>query len=202
LEDIAKIYYNVHDWEFTMKAIIIFCSLVFAMTAYADMNIGGITIPSTKSFAGKQLSLNGAGTREKFWMDMYVGALFVTKKTKDAQLLINADENIAMELTIVSSLITSDKMSDAVEEGFEKSAKGNLSSLRSRIDQFKGFFKEKIKKGDVFSMIYESGKGLTVLKNGNKAGVIPGLDFKKGLFGIWLGEDPADSDLKKGLLGT
>ena len=37
--------------------------------------------------------------------------------------------------------------------------------------------------------------------NGNKAGVIPGIDFKKGLFGIWLGEDPADSDLKKGLLG-
>ncbi len=185
-----------------MRIMIIFCSLLFVVSAYADMNIGGISIPSTKTFAGKSLSLNGAGTREKFWMDMYVGALFVTKKTKDAQSIINADESIAMELTIVSSLITSDKMSDAVEEGFEKSVKGNLSSLRSRIDQFKSFFKDKIKKGDVFSMIYESGKGITVLKNGNKAGVIPGLDFKKGLFGIWLGDDPADKDLKNGLLGA
>lgn len=184
-----------------MRAIIILCSFLFVMSAYADMNIGGVNIPSTKTFAGRSLSLNGAGTREKFWMDMYVGALYVTKKTKDAQSIINADESIAMELTIVSSLITSDKMSDAVEEGFEKSANGNISSLRSRIDQFKSFFKEKIKKGDVFSMIYEPGKGITVLKNGNKAGVISGLDFKKGLFGIWLGEDPADSDLKKGLLG-
>jgi len=185
-----------------MRAIFIFCALFYAMTAYADVQIGGITIPSTKSFAGKQLSLNGAGTREKFWMDMYVGALFVTKKTKDAQSIISADDHMTMELTIVSSLITSDKMSDAVEEGFEKSAKGNLSALRSRIDQFKSLFKEKIKKGDVFSMIYEPGKGITVLKNGNKAGLISGLDFKKGLFGIWLGDEPADADLKKGLLGS
>ena len=181
--------------------MIIFC-FFFASTMLAEMNVGGIAIPDTKSFAGKTLTLNGAGTREKFWMDMYVGALFVTKKTKDAQSIINADEVLAMELTIVSSLITSDKMSDAVEEGFGKSAKSNLPSLRSRIDQFKGFFKEKIKKGDIFSMIYEPGKGLTVLKNGAKAGAIPGLDFKKGLFGIWLGDDPADSDLKKGLLGA
>ena len=83
-----------------------------------------------------------------------------------------------------------------------KSPKGNVASLRSRIDQFKGFFKEKIKKGDVFSMIYEPGKGVTVLRNGTKAGTISGLDFKKGLFGIWLGDEPADKDLKKGLLGT
>lgn len=185
-----------------MKIIIFVCGILSAITAFADMNIGGIVIPDTKSFAGKTLTLNGAGTREKFWMDMYVGALFVTKRTKDAQSIINADESTAIELTIVSSLITSDKMSDAVEEGFAKSAKNNLSTLRSRIDQFKGYFKDKIKKGDVFTMIYEAGKGLTVLKNGNKTGVIPGLDFKKGLFGIWLGDDPADSDLKKGLLGT
>ncbi|MFZ9815128.1 MAG: chalcone isomerase family protein, partial [Candidatus Kapaibacteriota bacterium] len=168
----------------------------------ADITVSGITIPSTKTFSGKSLVLNGAGIREKFWMDMYVGALFVTKKTQNAQSLINADEPMAMELTIVSSLISSDKMSDAVEEGFEKSANGNVSSLRSRIDQFKGFFKEKIKKGDVFSMIYEPGKGVSVLRNGNKAGTISGLDFKKGLFGIWLCDDPADKDLKKGLLGS
>ncbi|MFM8841043.1 MAG: chalcone isomerase family protein [bacterium] len=185
-----------------MRLLLFLCSMLISGTMYADITVSDVLIPSTKTFSGKSLTLNGAGIREKFWMDMYVGALFVTKKTRDAQYLINADEAIAMELTIVSSLITSDKMSDAVEEGFEKSSKGNVSALRSRIDQFKGFFKEKIKKGDVFSMIYEPGKGLTVLRNGNKAGTISGLDFKKGLFGIWLGDDPADKDLKKGLLGS
>ena len=185
-----------------MRIFVLACSLLFATSVFADITVSGINIPSTKTFSGKSLVLNGAGIREKFWMDMYVGALFVTKKTQNAQSIINADEPMAMELTIVSSLISSDKMSDAVEEGFEKSANGNVSSLRSRIDQFKGFFKEKIKKGDVFSMIYEPGKGVSVLRNGNKAGTISGLDFKKGLFGIWLCDDPADKDLKKGLLGS
>ncbi|MGA1413751.1 MAG: chalcone isomerase family protein [Candidatus Kapaibacteriota bacterium] len=185
-----------------MRIIVLACSLLLATSAFADITVSGITIPSTKTFSGKSLVLNGAGIREKFWMDMYVGALFVTKKTQNAQSLINADEPMAMELTIVSSLISSDKMSDAVEEGFEKSANGNVSSLRSRIDQFKGFFKEKIKKGDVFSMIYEPGMGVSVLRNGNKAGTISGLDFKKGLFGIWLCDDPADKYLKKRLLGS
>lgn len=185
-----------------MRFILFLCALFVSSSAFADISVSGVNIPSMKMFAGKSLMLNGAGTREKFWMDMYVGALFVSKKNRDAQSIIHADEPMAMELTIVSSLISSDKMSDAVEEGFEKSSKGNTSSLRSRIDQFKGFFKEKIKKGDVFTMIYETGKGLTVLRNGNKSGTIPGLDFKKGLFGIWLCDEPADKDLKKALLGS
>ena len=38
-------------------------------------------------------------------------------------------------------------------------------------------------------------------KNGNKKGSIAGLEFKKALFGIWLGDKPADDDLKTGMLG-
>ena len=38
-------------------------------------------------------------------------------------------------------------------------------------------------------------------KNGVKKGTIEGLDFKKALFGIWLGNKPADDDLKDGMLG-
>ena len=34
-----------------------------------------------------------------------------------------------------------------------------------------------------------------------KKGTIEGLDFKKALFGIWLGNKPADDDLKAGMLG-
>jgi hypothetical protein len=32
-------------------------------------------------------------------------------------------------------------------------------------------------------------------------GTIKGLDFKKAVFSIWLGEKPADSKLKKKMLG-
>jgi hypothetical protein len=32
-------------------------------------------------------------------------------------------------------------------------------------------------------------------------GTIKGIDFKRAVFSIWLGEKPADAKLKKGMLG-
>ena len=92
-------------------------------------------------------------------------------------------------------------MIDAVEEGFENSTDGRVGPLKSKIDQFIGFFKEEIKKGDVFDITYQPGKGVVSYKNGEEKGTIKGADFKKALFGIWLSNRPADDDLKEGMLG-
>jgi len=52
------------------------------------------------------LVLNGAGYRSKYWLSLYVGALYVTKKTSDPESIIEADEKMALQITIISSLIT------------------------------------------------------------------------------------------------
>ena len=61
--------------------------------------------------------------------------------------------------------------------------------------------KEEIKKGDVFIIMNVPDEGVVVYKNGSKKGSIDGYDFKRALFGIWLGDKPADDDLKAGMLG-
>lgn len=183
-----------------MKYLVIFI-FVCLTSMNADQEIGGIKIPSSIKVADQQLLLNGAGTREKFWMDMYVGALFVKTKTQNASEIIAANDIMVMELTIVSGLITSQKMSDAVDEGFIKSTNNSLSSLQSRINQFKQLFKDEIKKGDKYVFQYEPSKGLSIIRNGKLSAIIPGLDFKRALFGIWLCDNPADKDLKLQLLG-
>jgi hypothetical protein len=61
--------------------------------------------------------------------------------------------------------------------------------------------KDKINKKDIFIIVYVPNAGVSVYKNGSKKGTIEGLDFKKALFGIWLGNNPADDDLKAGMLG-
>ncbi|MEY3311846.1 MAG: hypothetical protein RL348_1186 [Bacteroidota bacterium] len=183
-----------------MKYLLLFIFVCFT-TMKADQEIGGIKIPGSIKVADQQLILNGAGTREKFWMDMYVGALFVKAKTQNASEIIAANEMMVMELTIVSGLITSQKMSDAVDEGFIKSTNNSLSALQARINQFKQIFKDEIKKGDKYIFQYEPSKGLSIIRNGKLSAIIPGLDFKKALFGIWLCDNPADKDLKSQLLG-
>lgn len=185
-----------------MKKVLLLLAFVACIPmANAQTVVEGVTLDNNISVMGNELSLNGAGLREKFWIDLYVGGLYTEARTKDAKMVINADKPMAMKLHIVSARVTKDKMVDAVEDGFENSTNGKQESMRAEIDQFKGFFNEEIVEGDIFTIAYVPNTGVVVMKNGKKKGSIAGLDFKKALFGIWLGNNPADKDVKKGMLG-
>lgn len=160
-----------------------------------------VTLPDTLSTHHGRLILNGSGVRSKFFLDLYVGGLYLRQKESDPQKIIAADQPMAIRLHITSSLITSKKMEDATREGFEKATGGELEPLNSRIEQFIAVFKEEIRDGDVYDMRYAPGAGVAIVKNGKLYSVIPGLDFKKALFGIWLGDHPAQESLKKAMLG-
>ncbi|HSP12449.1 MAG TPA: chalcone isomerase family protein [Salegentibacter sp.] len=183
------------------KLLFLVFAFVFIAVAPAQTKAGGATLPNSVTFEGKTLVLNGVGVREKFWMDMYAGALYLNAKSSNASAIMGANEPMAIKLHMVSKMITSDRMIEAVNEGFENSTRGNTASLKSEIEKFKGFFKEEIKINDVFDIVYLPSKGVVVFKNGNELGTIKGIAFKKALFGIWLSENPADKKLKSGMLG-
>jgi hypothetical protein len=185
-----------------MKSKIITLLMVIAttLTVNAQKTVSGVKLDEKITLEGQNLVLNGAGTRVKFFMDMYVVALYLDKKSTNANEIMASKDEAAIRLTIVSGLITSDKMIDAVTEGFENSTGGKTAPLKSKIDKFISLFKEKIKKGDVFTML-NTNEGVVIYKNNIKKGVIEGNDFKKALFGIWLSAKPADKNLKKAMLG-
>lgn len=177
------------------------CFAMIAQISVAQEEISGVTPAKSIEVSGKQLTFNGAGLREKLFLDLYVGSLYVTNKSTDGNKVANADEAMAITLDIVSGLITSDKMISATNEGFEKSTNGNTEPIKNEIATFISAFKEEIKTGDHFVIAYTPEGGVEVSKNGKKIKTIQGLEFKKALFGIWLGKKPADDDLKEGMLG-
>lgn len=182
----------------------IFTVLLVVLSTFsmdAQKTVSGVKVDEKLALDGNNLTLNGAGVREKFFMDMYVGSLYLTKKSTNAQDIIDSKESAAIKLNIVSGMITSDKMISAINEGFENSTGKKTAPYKAKIDKFKGFFKEKINKGDTFIILYDAKDGIIVYKNGVKKGSIEGHDFKKALFGIWLGKKPADDDLKDDMLG-
>lgn len=183
------------------KILYALVALTLAQPVAAQKEISGVKPAKTINVGNQELIYNGAGLREKFFLDLYVGALYVTTKSNDPNQLINSNESMAITLDIVSGLISSDKMISAVNEGFEASTKGNTTPLKSEIQTFKDAFKEEIVKGDHFVIAYLKSSGTEVYKNGKKLKTIKGLEFKKALFGIWLCDDPADEDLKEGMLG-
>jgi hypothetical protein len=183
------------------KALVLLL-LTAGFTAPASaLEVGGTSIPETYSAMGTDLSLNGAGTRSKWFIDLYVGGLYLPGKMSDGQAVINADEPQAITLHIVSGMITSEKMKEATIDGFESSTGGDLSGIQSDVDAFLDVFSEEIVEGDVFDLVYLPGEGIRVMKNGEARDTIEGLAFKKALFGIWLSDEPAQEDLKEKMLG-
>ena len=165
------------------------------------LSVEGVDVPDTYTAQQSELTLNGAGTRSKWFMDLYVGGLYTPQKASHAAAVINADEPQAITLHIISGLITSEKMTSATLEGFESATGGNLAPIQSDVNAFLDVFSEEIKEGDVFDLVYLPGEGVRVLKNGDARATVGGLEFKKALFGIWLSDEPAQEDLKQKMLG-
>lgn len=183
----------------TLLLLFFSCSLSFVQ---GQTEIGGATLPGYLNFEDAELRLNGAGVREKFWMNMYAAGLYLQKSSSDAKEIIQADAPMAIRLHIVSKMITSKRMIEAVDEGFKNATGGNTSKISAEIKRFKSFFEDKINKNDVFDIVYLPEQGVKVYKNDEEKGMIKGMEFKQALFGIWLSHKPADEALKNGLLGN
>ena len=186
-----------------MKNLLLVCIAILSFQmATAQTQVGSVTLPNSVTYAGESLALNGAGIRKKaLVLKLYSGGLYLSSKSSDANVIVNADETMAIKLHITSGFVSSDAMSEAVRDGFNASMEGNTASLSSEIEKFIGFFGEEILENNVFDITYQKGSGVVAYKNGKELGVIAGMKFKKALFGIWLGNNAVDSKLKKAMLG-
>ncbi|MBI3134597.1 MAG: chalcone isomerase family protein [Bacteroidetes bacterium] len=185
-----------------MKAILLVTFFVAGLTATAQTKIGGVIMPNVVKAGDEYLKINGGGIREKMFMDLYIGVLYLREKSSDASKIIEADEPMAIKMRVISSMVSKENMEEAIRSGFDKSTNGNTSAIKSKIDQLiTAGFKDEIAVGDIIDLIYMPGKGTTLHKNNSAVVTITGLDFKKALFGIWLCSQPADENLKNKMLG-
>lgn len=175
--------------------------IVLSLKSQAQTKIKGVDVPATIDTEKGKLQLNGAGIRTKYIFDLYVGALYLKEKNKDPKSIINQDAPQAIRMYVISDKITNKKMEETIKEGFEKATNGNIGPYKSKIDQLMQAFKEEIHIKDVIDIIYLPGAGVKLYKNGKLKTQVEGLDFKKLLFTIWFGDDPADEDLKENMLG-
>jgi hypothetical protein len=176
------------------------CIFSFALFPQSR-DIEGVKIPDKLSLENEALVLNGAGVREKYFLDLYVCALYLRSKSEDPIKIMNADEKMAIRITIVSSFVSNSAMQKAVREGFEKSTNGNTKPLAREIEMIISAFNDPITKGDMYEITYSPAAGCHLFKNGTKKIQIPGLKFKQALFGIWLGSNPAHTELRNELMG-
>ena len=164
-------------------------------------NIEGIDFPNDLSINEDTFVLNGGGLREKLgFLDLYVGGLYLSVKSSDANQIIMSDNPMAIRIIIASRLVTRDRFIEALEEGFKNTNVGKYTPME--IERFKKYLSDPFELDDEIILVYSSGEESTyVYKNSEIRGKFSGLPFKQALFGIWLGDKPAQESLKKGMLG-
>ena len=150
-----------------------------------------------------ELVLNGAGVRTRFFFRVYVGALYLPQKSAAAPAIIQDAGARRIALHMLREL-SAEQFIGALEDGLQKNhAADELAKLNPRVQQLRAIFEavKTAKPGDVIFIDYLPGTGTRITVNGAVQGMIAGEDFNRALLRIWLGDSPADSDLKKGMLG-
>ncbi len=162
----------------------------------------GVRMPDSVTVEGKQLKLNGMGLRKKTVLiasvDVYVAGFYVETPSQNATELISSDEAKRMTLYMLRDLGKS-KITDALRDGFEKNSKAQMTVLKERLESLIAMIPD-AKKGSTIVITYIPETGTVLARPGDRV-VIPGRDFAEALFSVWLGRNPVDEGLKKGLLG-
>lgn len=184
-----------------MKRILFsgFLFLFLAVGSWA-IEVAGVDFPETVQVGEQTLVLNGAGVRQKtiFNVNIYAQGLYLLEKTSDSDAILVADEPMMIRLAIVTGLISAKEFTDSTLAAFDESTGGNMAPLQKEIDMFLSVFQEKIKKGDVYDIVYIPGTGIEVFKNGATTSpvCIPGMAIKEATFGCWIGVRSEDRLMK------
>ena len=185
------------------KIILLLSLISFSSLPIQAKEIAGVNIPESISLSDQstKLVLNGAGIRAKFIFDIYIGSLYLEKKAHTPTEVYNMHGEKRVSMHFLYSEVDKEKLVHGWNEGFENNlSEQEMKKFKSQINQFNNLFVT-VKKGDVINLNFIPTTGTQVVINNKIKGLVKGDDFYVALLKIWLGEEPADSDLKEAMLG-
>ena len=185
-----------------MIALPVLFSVLFP-TSINARQLGDVTLPDSVTLDGTEatLQLNGMGYRTRFVFDIYVAGLYTQSrvKSRDAAQALDGPKRVVMHM--VYDEVERKKITNGWNDGFEENnSDKQLEKLQARLKIFNSYFPD-LKKNDVLLFDYIPATGTRVTINGEVKGAIEGADFYSALLDVWLGEEPADDDLKQAMLG-
>ncbi len=156
-------------------------------------------VPTQQAIGSLALPLNGLQLFEYWGFNLYTAALYAPAGTADTSAEVLADIPKSLILHYHRK-IRADQIIKAAEHNLLKNPANDMNALRPPIDTLHKAFVN-VDKGDTYELRYEPGKGTTLLFNGEFKVTVPGSDFQRAYFGIWLSDYSINSKLRDALLG-
>lgn len=186
-----------------MRKLLLVLALCSA-AAHAALDVQGVKFEDRVQIGSAELKLSGAGMRAKFFLKVYAVGLYAAEKKATAAEMLAAKGAKRLHIVTLREL-TGEQFADALVEGIRKnSTEADVETMRPRIEQFTAIILalRTAPKGTVVQIDWLPESGTRLVVDGQKRGEdIPGEDFYRALLNIWLGEHPAQDDLKDALLG-
>ncbi|MGI6395105.1 MAG: chalcone isomerase family protein [bacterium] len=136
---------------------------------------------------------------------LYSIGLYVAGSETDNMKLKNADEPMAIELVSLYRYLKMRKLISELKRGFSYGMSHDKEFLKTIEKEINSFVKMLESGGNpakysIITFLYIPNEGTHVSFNKKYLGTVPGLDFKKALFGIWLNDNCADNKLREQII--
>lgn len=183
--------------RFITRTLLFTLLIVQPMNA-AALTVEGVTFQESVSINNKQIPIRGATLLR--WLKIfkvYVAALYLPENGAPDDVL--ADIPKRLEISYLVSIPGPDfgKGAEAILE--RNNSPDALARLRDRIDQLNAVYRD-VKPGDRYALTYVPGQGTELSYNGQPLITIEGADFAAAYFGIWLGKNPIDLEMRGRLI--
>ncbi len=93
-------------------------ALALSLPAVAG-ELAGVTMPDSDTVAGQSVVLNGMALREKFFLDIYVGGLYLPAKSSDGAAVIAQDVPKKLHMQFIYSEVPAEKTIETYREIWE-----------------------------------------------------------------------------------
>jgi hypothetical protein len=164
----------------------------------------GYTFVGDIRLADTALQLNGVGLRAVGWLKGYAAGLYLPRKASTEAQVLETPGAKRLQLRMLQD-VDAEEFVKAFVKGVQRNTPAaNAARLEERIGRFNAAVRGlvKLKKQDVIDLDFIPGKGLVLARNGTAQGApVAGEDFYAALLRCFVGQRPADPEMKVGLLG-
>ncbi|MFO7716347.1 chalcone isomerase family protein [Desulfosarcina sp.] len=166
--------------------------------ASLTVDVDGVRFDKTVNAMDQRLHLHGAGLlKVMVFIKAYAGALYLPESVPSENVLKPVAKQLVLEYF---HPIKGEDFARATRKKIADNATADqVNGIQSRIDNLAAMYRD-VKPGDRYALTYIPDRGTTLSLNGEALGSIPGDDFARAVFAIWLGANPIDQKFRDQLL--
>ena len=162
------------------------------------VSLKGFEFPESTRIGKKNIPRRGSGILTWYGFKIYTIAFYAAPNPDDLA-AFDEDQSCQLSIRYYRKLKKKDLICVA-NECLNKRGDLDLEPLRERLDRFNDWYVN-VRKGDEYRIVYRPGKGTELILNGRKLGMIPGADFARAYFDVWLSDHSPNQELRDQLLG-